>query len=249
MRCKNCGWENPANKQKCEKCNAPLSGSMIEGNNNNANHSSYTSAIAENLKGTIPETGGVTDNDESPIGLGQSCSNCGYPVSPVMNACPNCGEPIDKSAPGDGRAPHPAPGTCRQCRKPIQKGVKFCPYCGTPAQAQSYNRPKMGTVNAWESPQQGTFCTLKPIAWRGEGVTYNPISYSGTEIALNRANTDPNNQTITSREQAVLICEGGSWYIEDRSEQHTTLIRITKRTKLESGDVIVLGNRLFEFKD
>lgn len=80
-------------------------------------------------------------------------------------------------------------------------------------------------------------------------MTYNPISYSGTEIALNRANTDPNNQTITSREQAVLICEGGSWYIEDRSEQHTTLIRITKRTKLESGDVIVLGNRLFEFKD
>lgn len=245
MRCKNCGWENPANKQKCEKCNAPLSGSMIE--DNNTNRPSYSSAIAENLKGTVPE-GGVND-EERPTGSGASCTNCGYPVSPVMNVCPNCGEPIDKSAPGGGRAPHPAPGTCRQCGKPIQEGVKFCPYCGNPAQAQSYNRPKMGTVNAWESPQQGTFCTLKPIAWRGEGVTYNPISYSGTEIALNRANTDPNNQTITSREQAVLIREGGSWYIEDRSEQHTTLIRVTKRTKLESGDVIVLGNRLFEFKD
>ena len=31
MRCKNCGWNNPAGNEKCEKCNAPLAGSMIDG--------------------------------------------------------------------------------------------------------------------------------------------------------------------------------------------------------------------------
>jgi transcription elongation factor Elf1 len=30
MRCKNCGWENPVNNAKCEKCNASLSGSARE---------------------------------------------------------------------------------------------------------------------------------------------------------------------------------------------------------------------------
>lgn len=251
MRCKNCGWENPANKQKCEKCNAPLSGSMIEGN---AKYQNYSSAIAENLKGTVPESRGEIRSGidyKEMNGQLTNCSNCGYPVSPAMNACPNCGEMLTKKGKTENvEKVINQQSTCSNCGKPIQGNVKYCSYCGTPIKAQSYNGGcKMGTVNVWESPQQGTFCTLKPIAWRGEEVTYTPISYSGMAITLSRANTDPNNNTITSKEQAILIQEGGSWYIEDRSEQHTTFVRVTKRMKLESGDVIVLGNRLFEFKD
>lgn len=78
---------------------------------------------------------------------------------------------------------------------------------------------------------------------------YGAISYSGERIVLNRANTDPNNQSITSKEQAVLTNDGTSWYIEDLSEQHSTMLRISRKTKLQSGDIIALGNRLFEFKD
>lgn len=29
MRCRNCGWDNPENNAKSEKCNAPLDGSMM----------------------------------------------------------------------------------------------------------------------------------------------------------------------------------------------------------------------------
>lgn len=80
-------------------------------------------------------------------------------------------------------------------------------------------------------------------------MAYQPISYSGETISLNRANTDPNNNTITSKVQAVLTHDEEGWYIEDRSELRSTFIRADRKRKLESGDVIELGNRLFEFKE
>lgn len=92
------------------------------------------------------------------------------------------------------------------------------------------------------------FCSLRPVAWPGEEVNYNPTTYSGEEIVLNRANTDPNNNSITSHEQAVLTFEDGDWYIENRSELRSTFIRVNGKVKLNSGDIIVLGNREFIFK-
>jgi hypothetical protein len=109
----------------------------------------------------------------------------------------------------------------------------------------------MGTVMsgpAVVSPQGNVFCTLKPIAWQGEDVPYNPVTYSGSTIVLSRSNTDANNSSITSKEQAVLTYEDGAWYIENRSELRTTYIRVNGKIKLTAGDIIVLGNREFEFK-
>lgn len=236
MRCKNCGWENPEANRKCEKCNAPLSGSIMESS------SKHYSSIAAELKGTVPETGSRPSYKEaasepSQAGNGNACPQCSYPVSPEMNVCPMCGESLKQSVPRAEASPAPK---CPKCGMQVSRSVKFCPSCGAAL--------RMGTVNAWETPRQGGFCTLKPIAWKGEEVTYSPISYSGDMISLNRTNTDPNNNTITSKEQAILIHEHDAWYIEDRSEQHTTLIRVGKKTRLENGDIIVLGNRMFEFK-
>ncbi|NDV57875.1 zinc-ribbon domain-containing protein [Bacteroides sp. 519] len=235
MRCKNCGWENPDQNQKCEKCNAPLMGSMIENNISGRK----SEPIADVLRGTVPENGKHlnTGNDLDPS-ENTNCSACGYIISDKMNVCPNCGNDIGKSK--VKISPEQKTKTCPKCGNSVSPTMKFCSSCGSSL--------KMGTVNAWESPQQGNFCTLKPIPWKGEEVTYNPITYSGKLIILNRANTDPNNNTITSKEQAVLICEGNEWYIEDKSEQQTTFIRAGKKIKLENGDIVVLGNRLFEFK-
>ena len=149
-----------------------------------------------------------------------------------MKICPACGEPTTKTAASKEKV-------CPACGAPLVANARFCAQCG--------HSLGMGTIGAW-GPLQEEFCTLRPIAWATEEVTYNPTTYSGQTIVLNRANTDPNNQTITSKEQAVLTHEDGAWYIEDRSEAKTTLIRVRKKTKLESGDVIALGNRLFEFK-
>lgn len=199
MRCNNCGWDNPNGIQKCEKCNAPLCGSMI---NYNEQKTPSVSSSAEVLKRTVREVGAVAE-----------------PISQLTsNVCPNCGYPL---AEGESR----------------------CPQCGTEKKVS----PFKGTVNTWMQPDNGAFCTLKVIPWEGEGTQHAPMTYSGNKIVLNRQNTDPNNQSITSKEQAVLSFENGDWYIEDHSTQQTTLLRVRGKMKLQSGDVIALGNRLFEF--
>ena len=73
------------------------------------------------------------------------------------------------------------------------------------------------------------------------------LSFSGEEITLNRDNTEAGNMTITSKEQAALIFEEGKWYLQDRSEHQTTFVYRADQIELQAGDIIVLGNRRFEF--
>ena len=89
--------------------------------------------------------------------------------------------------------------------------------------------------------------TLKPVAFQNEQVQYQPITFSGDNVVLNRQNTDPNNNTITSKEQAVIVHKADGWYIENRSAGNTTFVQVNREMKINPGDVIVLGNRAFEF--
>lgn len=222
MRCKNCGWENPEGSLRCAKCNAALADSAPV---NSFQESNPASTPGANLKGTVKEGqifGSQVRQSAGPD-QGHTCPKCGYPVARNVEMCPNCGTSLSET-PNGGRT--------------VTSG--YAPSPGASAH--------LGTVNPWLSPQSGTFCTLKPLPWQGEGVAHSPVSYSGERIVLNRANTDPNNQSITSKEQAELVYENGSWYLEDKSAQETTFIHAGRRVKLETGDIIILGNRRFEFK-
>lgn len=240
MRCKNCGWENPTGKSKCEKCNAPLSGSMIDRESVHRSNS-RENAIYEHdsLHSTVSESSVFNSMNESHSG-GKVCENCGYELAEGMKVCPACRTSAVGAKEAYQQQSKERNNHCPKCGANLIHNARFCPQCGQTL--------RMGTVGAWDNPQHDDFCTLRPIAWTKEEVTYNPITYSGQVIVLNRENTDPNNQTITSKEQAVLTHENGAWYIEDHSEKQSTMIRVSKKTKLESGDIIALGNRLFEFK-
>ena len=239
-RCKNCGWPNDDNNQKCEKCNVPLETGPSSREYSQTARESYSQTARESFSQTARETGGeslrrtISENqffqgndstrdepntyqDPSGTSSGElNCPNCGYPVRQGMRSCPNCGTPLTGSA---------------------NNGAKNA--------NNSANR--MGTINPWMRPDNGAFCSLKPIAWVGENVSHQPLTFSGESVVLNRANTDPNNHTITSAEQAQLSFEGGEWYILDKSALHTTYVLASQKIKLHKGDTIVLGNRLFEF--
>ena len=92
-------------------------------------------------------------------------------------------------------------------------------------------------------------CQLQPIAWENENISYQPQSYSGQQIVLNRSNTDPNNHTITSKQQAILSFENGKWYIEDKSAHKSTFIQVNGKMSLNDGDVVLMGNRMFIFRE
>ncbi|MDO5395709.1 MAG: FHA domain-containing protein [Bacteroidales bacterium] len=225
MRCKNCGWPNEANIARCIKCNAPLQGSMSDFGRQNPTVPSSDGPVM--LNATLRESSpsdAVNSSEKNP----HNCPSCGYPVNPSGWECPVCHTRLNSICGDEARmVANDNPGSSRNNGSGVRAG---------------------GTINPWAVPAQESFCTLQRIPWQTEKVTYEPVSYSGTSIALNRSNTDSNNNSITSREQAVITCENGEWYIENRSDMKTTLLRVDRRVKLEDGDVIVLGNRMFEFR-
>ena len=267
-RCKNCGWPNDDNCVKCQKCNAPLDGGSTVPSG--ARATSYEAAGGhqpasggESLRKTVSEncffdTDLSGDQKISPTkqdtvnrAEGQECPVCHYQIRQGVSICPNCGTSL---ADAGKRQPQGKP--CPKCGGQNAMDAKFCNQCGAsmteerfaPNIAASFGSgPRSGTVNPWMQPSSGTFCTLKPIAWEGENIQHQALSFSGNPVILNRANTDPNNQSITSQEQAELTCENDEWYIIDKSQMHTTYVMASRKMKLKKGDIIILGNRLFEF--
>lgn len=93
------------------------------------------------------------------------------------------------------------------------------------------------------------FCSVMPLADSPE----EEGRLKGTEfyqerVVLKRENTEPDNSTITTQEQACLIFEDGTWYIEDKSPFKTTFVRAGRKMPLQDGDIIKLGDRRFVFK-
>lgn len=240
MRCKNCGWENPEGLDKCEKCHNTLNDCSHDHQSTTPSSDRMKSTVAENV--VFPNAGAAF--------VPATCPKCGYPVSNGSSSCPNCNYEL-KPAPTTQQVQ-----TCKNCGSDIPSNAKFCPTCGNPTitdvpQSQHFKQSPMGTVMGGPSGGPGfstRFCTLRPVSWPGEDVRHNPITYSGDLIILNRSNTDANNNSITSREQAVLTFEDGVWYIENRSDLRSTYLRVDGKVKLTNGDIIVLGNREFEFK-
>ncbi len=57
----------------------------------------------------------------------QSCSQCGYSITPGKKFCPQCGQPAVNAVPP---APTLASFYCRHCGNLLRAGAKFCAHCG-----------------------------------------------------------------------------------------------------------------------
>lgn len=212
MRCKNCGWENPDNLTRCEKCNTPLDGVSF--------NAAPVAAPQQNFSKTVNEAAVFPD---APAVSANVCPQCGYPMRPGVTVCPNCHYGATEVEP--------------QARPVVH---------ATPAAKQVKASPVQGTVNPWVQVAPASKCVLEPIAQEGIE-SPSPLHLKGDVHELNRANLDPDNQTITSKVQACLTCEDGQWFIEDKSAQHTTFIYAGEKTALKDGDVVLMGNRQFVF--
>ena len=251
MRCRNCGWPNKPSETKCVKCGSPLSSNDDDIYPIN---DSSVSQPSKSLNKTVLEEeifGGVKNSSSQKPNLSQTrieedkaleqCPKCGYPLRSGVDKCPNCKFQIG--------APQPSnPVVSNNSRdEDVQRGnvVRHPTRMESGQQVNNFR----GTINPYmiNLEIEPTF-VLKPIKRVQERQVFNDQEYEGKQVVLNRNNTEPKNASITSRQQAVVTNVDGHWYIEDKSEQKTTFVQASQPIELHDGDIILLGNRLFEFK-
>lgn len=264
MRCKNCGWPNKPSETVCVKCGSPLDAEPTspEYENNYDSPESVGHQEKDGLKKTVLESN-VFNNHSSVVSpepmqtvLEETvCPKCGYPLRADAIKCPNCNSlvngnqenrPNNASTNSPQRRPTRVVNTPNDSPEPQQRPV---------VQARTA-KPKAekfkGTINPYmmSIPVEPSII-LKPLQRMNERkvVDATELELDGGEITLTRDNTEPGNPSITSKEQAIISYEEGKWYIENRSEQNTTFVLATNKIEIHDGDIILLGNRMFEFTE
>lgn len=242
MRCKNCGWPNKPNEKTCVKCHAPLD----QGEEESVESSIRSPKFSDSLQKTVSE--------QEIFGAGQKvsivrdfvpssddtkpCPKCGYPVRPGTEKCPNCKFPINQSI---------SVQTLRDddVRNNVEEDVHTHP---TRMNNPIGNGKFKGTINPYMMNMEMTpRFVLKPLKRLNERHDFNEQEYEGKEVVLNRDNTEQDNASITSHQQAIISQSDGHWFIEDKSELKTTFVQASQKIEVRDGDIILLGNRLFEF--
>lgn len=236
MRCPNCGWPNKSQEKFCTKCNAPLDSTF----------SAVDGLSSDHLQGTIQEeqpfSSHTSPSPKMPTQLNNVqheskntvCPKCGYPLAKGVSVCPNCQFNANKV---HGQKP-----------TLINNSGDFQ---HQDHQVEKVDTPHMGgTINPYmmSNIQSQPEFFLRPIARIDEKRVFVDILFQGDEVVLNRDNTEPGNNSITSRRQAVVTNENGHWYIEDCSDMKTTFIQVGRRMEVRPGDTILLGNRQFVFR-
>ena len=218
MRCQFCGWDNPSNKENCEKCGKSLqlisavSSSATDVANERPTTRQRTQNIT-NLKATVRESSVKNETPSNKDGK-NVCPSCGYKLE--LGVCPSCGYNANiKEEESSNQT-----GVMDECKKTIRPHRK------------ADNR--VGFL-------------LTPISEETGLPEDLSIKFEGNEIVLNRENTDPKNSTITSQLQALVCNKEGKWEIIDHSELRTTFVQAKRGMELKSGDLILLGNQLYQF--
>lgn len=226
MRCINCGWDNLPNARVCLKCGLPLTGS----DNRSVNNQTQSAANSSNYE-VAPKPTVLNVNNET-----ETCrKTVVFHNETYIN--PECRKGIVE---------------CPKCHYPIAGGFTICPSCGTSIayntennHRQTIRRPIKGTADSPDNKKP--VCELTIIPEENENLVVEPMKYEGDTITLNRANTEPENRTITSKEQAEITFENGRWFLKNCSELNTTYIQVSRKIEIFPDDVIVLGDRRFKF--
>jgi endogenous inhibitor of DNA gyrase (YacG/DUF329 family) len=177
------------------------------------------------------------------------CPTCGYPVMSDFANCPSCGTPMNVNQPVASKDPteellsaKDIVLNCDQCGKEVPANFSFCPYCGAKIQAKTVFRRR----HQIEPPKPK--CSLTVLPEEDEQVEARVNCYEGESIILSRENTEPANRSITTKKQAELICEDGKWFVTNHSELCSTAVEANRKVEVQSGDVIILGDRRFKFE-
>lgn len=219
------------------------------------------------LKATVAQVPKTCPNCGYPVmGDFTSCPNCGTSIAaaPKPTTIQNLDRPSEPAVAAPVAAPAPAAPAesavksalkdlgidetvkCTKCGAEVSIDFSYCPKCGERIHLPTVRAIRHKPTPPPEPPKPK--CHLTIIPEEDEQAEPTPIDYEGASVILTRENTEPNNRTITSKEQAELICEDGKWYLLNKSELGSTYLEANRKLELQKGDVIVLGDRRFKFE-
>lgn len=135
---------------------------------------------------------------------------------------------------------------CDNCGYLVISGMHTCPNC-LAEMPDEVVAPIVTTEENWCGEDEIPYCSLQPISLLGEKEMVERVYDEGAEVYLSRQNTISHDKSIDDEEQACLFFSDGHWFIEDRSRDNSTYVHAGAGIKLEPGDIIRMGDRLFVF--
>lgn len=236
MRCYNCGWNNPDNLTKCEKCNQPL----IPETSSNAIAAESADYAQNNLNKTVIVTPGspVVGNPEN-FQESDLCPKCHYPLSAGQRFCPNCGFEV-----------RPA-GTDELLKKTIVDSSHQSRGCKEtvreiPLDLITPDAPDPVSEND-EQPQELPSIRLVPMD-NFDGKTSNSLDVRGPEMKVVAKDALGIDSSISEEQQIEFSFSGGYWSILSNKTGKSVFVCTANSIRVEPGDIIVIGNRRFRIE-
>ena len=229
MRCQFCGWDNPETTSVCSKCGQPLT------NNPSQSKSTIRDSIADNHE-QMTQRKPTIDNFNPKATVREISSDAEYVEASdaaKLTCCPNCGIEMDID-------------------------TDFCPCCGTAVKNINNSHNAINDAKKTVRPQHSfrvhpddklSTPGFKLSLISNDGTAIKELEFIDTEAVLNRDNTEPENNTITSQSQATIKHENGKWTIIDNSAMQSTYVQASQPIELHDGALILLGDRVFKFEE
>lgn len=121
-----------------------------------------------------------------------------------------------------------------------------CPNCGfgateDAAPSSASKTVRVSAINLDGEPEKTSF----KLVDESNGKEWD---FDGASTDVNRDAIDSNNNSISSDIHATFSFEGGQLYIEDKSSNGATFIKVEGKMPISNGNKVVLGNRVFTIK-
>lgn len=251
LRCNECGYSNAADQTACAKCGSKLDAS-------GASASAAKSPVSDAAKTVAGGASSAPPVDNTPqVGhktvMGQAsnmpawdqpaaanktstdsnikCPSCGfYPLRTAVSAadpCPNCGE--------KGNAAASAPADVSPAASDRSAGS------GLAASKGAAKTMMLSDLTPEEEEKPG-FALI-------EERSQEQLVFDGEETTLKRELLDADNMSISGTAHASIKLQDGKWTIEDLSSNGATFIQVKGAIELTDGDKILIGNKIYTFKN
>lgn len=261
MRCNNCGWNNPENVTKCQKCNQEL----VQDFSFSDASPEHAVPVQNSLKQTVIATSSASTqpikHSLDYIEGDGTCPKCGYPLSVGVHFCPNCGLELNKNSVQDMNKTvmDSKPVTSNSSENGIAKtvmdsdasvktlGISPAKLAKTVREVPDALLSDSNDVvherfseSLTERPQ---LCRLIPME-NFDGKVLAPIEIEGTEFNLSSTDLGIDNPLVNSEMIIVFTYSDGQLYLSNKAGS-TVYVSTSNTIKINKGDIIVIGNRRF----